>query len=333
MAATTEQPPIAIDNVEASNYGEEPDSAYGEEVGSYTTSLASNVTDYKVENNRRYHAYKEGSYVLPNDEKESDRLDIMHKLIEVTLHGKLYLAPLPSDPQRILDIGTGTGIWAMEMGDKFPKAEILGNDLSPIQPRWVPPNVRFEIDDVEEQWTYHQKFDFIHSRIIGYGIKDWPKLLRQCFENTKPGGMVECIENDLKVTSPDGSLKSDMALYKFNREFLKASVESGMEPSPGPLLEDLMKKAGFEDVTATKFVWPVGTWPADKHLKEIGAWNYLQIQEGLEAFWYALFTRQLGYSQQEVDVLCAKVRAELKNPKLHAMFYLYVVYGKKPESK
>lgn len=32
-----------------------PDSA------SYTTSLASSITDYKIENNRRYHAYKEGS--------------------------------------------------------------------------------------------------------------------------------------------------------------------------------------------------------------------------------------------------------------------------------
>lgn len=28
---------------------------------SYTTSLASHVTDYKIENSRRYHAYKEGS--------------------------------------------------------------------------------------------------------------------------------------------------------------------------------------------------------------------------------------------------------------------------------
>ncbi len=28
---------------------------------SYTTSLASNITDYKYENGRRYHAYKEGS--------------------------------------------------------------------------------------------------------------------------------------------------------------------------------------------------------------------------------------------------------------------------------
>lgn len=48
----------------------------------------------------------------------------MHKLIEVTLHGKLHLAPLPSDPQRILDIGTGTGIWAMEMGKS-----VLQDDL------------------------------------------------------------------------------------------------------------------------------------------------------------------------------------------------------------
>jgi methylase of polypeptide subunit release factors len=35
---------------------------------------------------------------------------------------KLHSAPI-KDPQRILDIGTGTGIWAMEMGDKFPNAE------------------------------------------------------------------------------------------------------------------------------------------------------------------------------------------------------------------
>ena len=40
----------------------------------------------------------------------------MHKLTEVSLGGKLNLAPIPPKAQRILDIGTGTGIWAMEMG-------------------------------------------------------------------------------------------------------------------------------------------------------------------------------------------------------------------------
>ena len=44
----------------------------------------------------------------------------MHKLVEVTLGGKLNLAPIPPNPQRILDIGTGTGVWAIEMGVTAP---------------------------------------------------------------------------------------------------------------------------------------------------------------------------------------------------------------------
>ncbi|CAF9915342.1 MAG: hypothetical protein ALECFALPRED_010113 [Alectoria fallacina] len=329
--------------MDASQYGDEPDSGYGDEVGSYTTSLASNITNYKIENNRRYHAYKEGSYPYPNDEKESDRLDIMHKLTEVSLGGKLNLAPVPSNSERILDIGTGTGIWAMEMGDKYPNAEILGNDLSAIQPRWVPPNVRFEIDDVEADWTYHQKFDYIHCRFMGNAIQNWPRLIPRSIRgnnqyevfvvHTKPGGWVECIDLDLEWNSPDGSLTPDLASKHFNTTFLKASRESGMEPCPGPLLEGWLKDAGFKGVAAERHVWPVGTWPADKHLKEVGAWNYLQIMEGLEAFTYALFTRVLGYSQQEVDVVCAKIRREMRNSKMHAYFYLYVAYGKKPDDK
>lgn len=46
----------------------------------------------------------------------------------------------------------------------------------------VPPNVRFEVDDVEADWTYHQKFDYIHCRFMGIAIKDWPRLIRQCHE-------------------------------------------------------------------------------------------------------------------------------------------------------
>ena len=40
----------------------------------------------------------------------------MHKLVEVSLGGKLNLAPVSRDPKRVLDIGTGTGVWAIEMG-------------------------------------------------------------------------------------------------------------------------------------------------------------------------------------------------------------------------
>lgn len=72
---------------------------------------------------------------MPNDESEQDRLDLSHQMFKLTMGNKLYLAPIDI-PARILDIGTGTGIWAIEMSDEFPDTEILGTDLSPTQPTW-----------------------------------------------------------------------------------------------------------------------------------------------------------------------------------------------------
>jgi hypothetical protein len=56
--------------------------------------------------------------------------------------------------------------------------------------------------------------------------------------------------------------------------------------------------------------------------KKIGAWNYMQIMEGLEAFSLRLFTKVLGWTMEEVQVLLALVRKDLKNPKIHAQFDL-----------
>ena len=68
-------------------------------------------------------------------------MDINHHLFLLTLNGALHLAPITPYPNRILDLGTGTGIWAIDMGDHYPSASVIGNDLSPIQPSYVPPNV------------------------------------------------------------------------------------------------------------------------------------------------------------------------------------------------
>ncbi|KAH0432025.1 hypothetical protein CcaCcLH18_06680 [Colletotrichum camelliae] len=113
--------------------------------------LSSRIVDYPVDYGQRSHTFRRGAYVLPNDDLEMERLEVTHAMAVQAIGNRLYLAPLEKDKvQRILDIGTRIGIWAIEMADVFPSAgQIIGNDLSAIQPGWVSSNVKFEIDDVE----------------------------------------------------------------------------------------------------------------------------------------------------------------------------------------
>ena len=168
-------------------------------IGTTTDSLSSSVRDYVFENGRRYHRFRDGAYNFPNDDAEQDREDMKHAMM-VTLCQQLHFAPIGEKPQNILDMGTGTGIWAIEseiafhtdrgigrladslfsVGDQYPSATVNGVDLSPIQPSWVPPNVKFTVDDLESPWLKPENyFDYVHGRHIVMAIKNWPKLMQR----------------------------------------------------------------------------------------------------------------------------------------------------------
>lgn len=78
-----------------------------------STSLAESVRDYIYENGRRYHRFREGRYNFPNDDVEQQREDMKHAMVKM-LCGQLFFAPIGEHPHEILDVGTGTGIWAIE---------------------------------------------------------------------------------------------------------------------------------------------------------------------------------------------------------------------------
>ncbi|KAK8237765.1 methyltransferase domain-containing protein [Phyllosticta capitalensis] len=337
----TTTPAPAILEIDPDHLGGDDHSALGD-VGDqlpaglsseFSASLTSSVVDYPEENGRRYHAYRAGMYIMPNDEKELERLNMMHFMFRKVLGDKIYRAPISKNTKRVLDIGTGTGIWAIEMGDEFPEAEIFGNDLSPEQPSWVPTNVRFHVDDVEDTWYYEKKFDFIFSRYMVSSIGDWPKLVKNIYDNLEPGGWAEFQDFDLLYYSDDDSMNPNTEIYKWIMLWLEASRKIGRDPRPGPQLEGWMKEQGFVNVRHERIKFPIGPWPKDKDKKELGMFNLMQTLEGLEAYTLRLFTQVHGWRREEIDVVVAKVRSEIMSRWLHSQFDLHVVYGQKPPNQ
>ncbi|KAF9869852.1 hypothetical protein CkaCkLH20_12651 [Colletotrichum karsti] len=252
-----------------------------------------------------------------------------HAMVLELSDGKLFHAPIGNNPQKIIDLGTGTGIWALEVGDKYPGAEVIGADLSPIQPGWVPPNVRFIVDDVEDEWLFPNDFDFIHMRNLATWVHDLPKLLERCFENLKPGAWVETQDFNSNVGCDDGTMPDDWPLIQFWAQLHEAMLMLNVDIRIAPRIGDLMEKAGFVNVKRTAYKVPVGAWPKNRTLNLVG--DYMRtIMEDLLGAAASKPLLKLGLGATEIEIFLASVRSALRDRNVHAYGTYFSWAGQKP---
>ncbi|KAJ6260120.1 hypothetical protein Dda_4341 [Drechslerella dactyloides] len=292
--------------------------------------------DYRYENGRRYHAYHAGSYWAPNDEAAATQEEIFHHVYLMRLNGSLFLAPVDKHekPKKILDLGTGSGNWCLDMAHAFPETEIIGNDLSPIQPTYVPPNVSFEVDDFNDEWLFPaNNFDFVHGRAMYGSVKDWDVLLKRVLRVLKPGGWWENVETTVEILCDDGSVPDDCALMQWVKIMQDACESSGATFRVAGHMREWCEKAGFTEITEQAFKVPIGPWPRDKQDKLVGSFNLANMLQAVEGFSMHLLTRYGNKNPNEVYELIEKVRADMKNKKLHSYFRLFVCYARKPEKE
>lgn len=173
---------------------------------------------------------------------------------------------------------------------------MTATDLSPIQPDLVPPNLEFFIDDFTSEWTFTPaSFDFIHARCIYGCVADYETLYAEVYNALKPGAYFEQAEISVHPRSDDGSIQGSH-LERWGPMALECSQAFGKSFGVAEHTEELMKKAGFINVTYKTFKWPIGEWPKDPGLKQIGAYNRMAWEDGMEGWTMYLFTHHFGVS-------------------------------------
>ncbi|UPL03148.1 hypothetical protein LCI18_014082 [Fusarium solani-melongenae] len=302
-----------------------------------TASVTASIFEYRTIRGRTYQSSKTTEYWAPNDDKHLEGFEVAHAWITMMLGDKLFLPPIRESPERVLDVGTGSGIWAIDFADEYPSAEVIGVDISPTQPDWVPPNLSFQIDDAQLDWTFEpESFDFIHVRYMQGAIDDWPKFYRQMFRFLKPGGWFQHLEPDIELgcDNPDVKVDKEHIFQRWAQLFYDAGNKLGRTfMFRDNSMDQWASEAGFTEVTHRKFKIPYGGWAKDKKLKQLGKLTGFYLDLSLDGFAVYPVGQILGWSFDEVQVLVAQMRAAVRNPNNLTYGNMHVVYGQKPEEE
>ncbi|RKL48332.1 hypothetical protein BFJ70_g2690 [Fusarium oxysporum] len=297
------------------------DSALGDDTAESTASITSSILHYRNINGRTYH-------------HDIGNAQYCHHVLTLVLDGALYLAPIPKDIKNAIDIGTGTGIWAIDFADSFPDAQIIGTDVSPIQPGWIPPNLRFDIEDCTQEWTFAPNSqDYIHFRWLVGSIVDWDQLFKEAYRCLKPGGYIESHEALSRMDCDDGTITEKSAMHQWGKFFVEGGKKIGRSFT---IVEDgvqrsAMEKAGFVNLVERDFKVPIGGWPKDPKMKEIGKYAQATLEQDIEGYVLFMANTVEGWTKEEVEVYISMLRRELRQGNMHPYYWQKVVWAQKPK--
>src|SRR5689334_14471661 len=164
-----------------------------------------------------------------SDSEELQRLQIQDKLATVAMGGALPEQEEPESLRRVLDVGSGTGYWLLEVARAYPEIGLLvGVDISKRMIEYareqsraeqVENRVEFHVMDALQVLEFPEAyFDLINMRFGWSFVRtwDWPRLLDEFRRMARADGIIRITESNINSNnSPALTRLWDLAQLAF----------------------------------------------------------------------------------------------------------------------
>ncbi|KAG8988847.1 hypothetical protein FRB93_003940 [Tulasnella sp. JGI-2019a] len=277
-------------------------------------------------------------YILPVDGTEHKRLDGQHELIRLRYEGlyprvddvRRVLAPRPGYTPKVLDIGTGSGIWAVEMAHEFPHAQVLGIDIVQPKPSMLPPsNCEFKLHDANRGFDeLAMSFDLVNIRCAHHGVTSQTDLMSFIAKILCPGGLFLSLEGGPNVFDEvTGLITAEQEAepgFSWTAKLLSTFVQLCVRRNPSwaevPDMSTWLKKMDcWEEAGGGRVRFPIGPWERDEREKGVGK----MMQDGTIE-WINLAVRPTvesgGYPSEIVDTWIKNAFKEIEEQHWHFYF-------------
>ncbi|KAG9048508.1 hypothetical protein FS837_012698 [Tulasnella sp. UAMH 9824] len=319
-----------VEREESTNGGESGRDSPSPSVYSYHSSIDGKVMLRDIHgrmfNNTSDH------YMLPADVAEHGRLDLQHEMLKKMRGGLFYapkavkraLEPREGSQPSILDVGSGSGSWVIEMGKLFPHVEVVGLDLVPANLSSTPsPNCRFECDDANLGLLhYRESFDIVHASCVALGITNYREFMDEAVQILRPGGVHLTVEGDMHIHDENHNalplINEGEPGFTYTLRLVHAIRDAMRARGPGidayPKIYDWLKEQGdvWETIGQKVRYIPLGPWEdnmsaKDKYVSELMRQDFFRMIQSVRPMLLSY-----GWFDETVDKWSAGAHEEIK---------------------
>lgn len=175
------------------------------------------------------------TYIVQDRENKEElaRLTLQDHLLTAAMGGVLSEQPDPTIFHRVLDIGCGTGGWAIETAQAYPEMSLIGIDIShrmieyarqQAEAHHVADRVEFHVMDALRMLEFPNGFfDLVNLRLGGSFLRtwDWPKIISEMLRVTRAGGVIRITDQEFLHQN------NSLATTQLNEVVLLAFYQAG----------------------------------------------------------------------------------------------------------